>query len=168
MLIAHLPAGFILGTIMRDRPGSATGVMAAALIGSVFPDFDLFYFYLVDGGHVHHHAYVTHWPLFWIASGLVAMPLVKWLRPQFFLAAMAFFLAAMIHMALDTVASPIQWLMPFDVAKVELANVPARFDQWLLSFVFHWTFAIEIAICGFAGWLAVKESGSGVPRENRT
>lgn len=43
--------------------------MAAAMLGSVVPDLDMVYFHFVDGGRTHHHAYVTHWPLFWAAVG---------------------------------------------------------------------------------------------------
>jgi inner membrane protein len=70
MLIAHLPAGYILGTFARNRWPGRSGVMAAAMLGSVFPDIDMLYFHFVDGRQTHHHAYITHWPLFWAVAGL--------------------------------------------------------------------------------------------------
>ncbi|MGX9120904.1 metal-dependent hydrolase [Mesorhizobium sp. BHbsci] len=77
MLIAHLPSGYILGTLARKRWRETPGVMAAAMIGAVIPDIDMLYFHFVDGGRVHHHAYITHWPLFWAATGLVALAVTK-------------------------------------------------------------------------------------------
>lgn len=83
MLIAHLPAGYILGTFARNRWPGRSGIMAAALLGSVVPDLDMVYFHFVDGGRTHHHAYVTHWPLFWAAVGLVALSVAKWRDPRY-------------------------------------------------------------------------------------
>ncbi len=44
MFIAHLPAGYLLGCTFRSC--QAKLVMFAALLGSVFPDFDLFVVFL--------------------------------------------------------------------------------------------------------------------------
>ncbi|TIL70163.1 MAG: metal-dependent hydrolase, partial [Mesorhizobium sp.] len=62
----------------------------------------------------------------------------------------AFFAAAMIHMILDSVASPIMWLMPFDRRALELVTVPAMYRNWVMSFMLHWTFALELLICAWA------------------
>ncbi len=70
MLIAHLPAGYLLGSAARQR-SAAPGIMIVALIGSVLPDFDMVYFFLT-GGKVHHHDYVSHWPLFWLGFAATA------------------------------------------------------------------------------------------------
>lgn len=40
MLIAHLPAGYIIGSVARSAAPKAPGLMLAALVGSVAPDFD--------------------------------------------------------------------------------------------------------------------------------
>ena len=54
-----------------------------------------------------------------------------------------------LHLALDTVAAPMFWAMPFAAAPIELIEVPARHGNWLLSFLLHWTFGLELMI-----WLA--------------
>jgi inner membrane protein len=167
MLIAHLPAGFILGTLARDVSGNARAIMPAALLGSVAPDLDMFYFYLVDGQQTHHHSYLTHWPLFWLGLGCVVLSLARWLRPRFGTAALVFFVAVMTHMVLDSIAAPMQWLMPFNDASVELVTIPARYSHWVLSFVLHWTFALEITICACAAFLAVKQLRQRKLRESR-
>ncbi len=145
MLIAHLPAGYILGTAARRRASSST-VMAAALIGSVAPDFDVIYFY-ASGGRVHHHAYVTHWPLFWLVAAILILPLLRWLRPDWRVTGFVFFAAAMLHMVMDTIAAPLLWLAPFSFHEFELVRVPATHASWIVSFLLHWTFLLEISIC---------------------
>jgi hypothetical protein len=145
MLIAHLPAGYILGTAARRR-ASSPAIIAAALIGSVAPDFDMAYFY-ASGGKIHHHAYITHWPLFWLVSAILILPLLKWLRPAWLPAGCVFFAAAILHMVMDTVAAPLYWLAPFSFHEFELVRVTATHANWIISFLLHWTFLLEISIC---------------------
>lgn len=145
MLIAHLPAGYIIGTAARRRV-SSPAILATALIGSVAPDFDMIYFHAL-GGRVHHHTYVTHWPLFWLASALLILPLLKLLRPAWLAAGFVFFATAMLHMVMDTVAAPLFWLAPFSFHEFELVRVPATHANWIMSFLLHWTFLLELSIC---------------------
>jgi len=158
MLIAHLPSGYILGASMRKHWLGRQGIVAAAMVGSVIPDIDMLYFHFVDGGRTHHHSYITHWPPFWAATGLLSLLFVGWRARSYLAATSAFFAGAMLHMVLDTLASPILWLMPFDRQAFELVTVPASYSNWILSFVLHWTFALELLICGWALWLAYGRS----------
>jgi inner membrane protein len=139
--------------------------MAAAQAGSVFPDLDMLYFHLVDERRTHHHLYITHWPLFWLACGVVILPALRWLRPSYLFPAAAFFVAVMLHMVLDSVAAPLHWLMPFDGTAIELVTVPAVYSNWIWSFVLHWTFGLEIAICLAALWIALRRRKRQPPLE---
>lgn len=157
MLIAHLPAGYIIGSLARNAVPKAPGLMLAALVGSVAPDFDTAWFWFVDNGGVHHRTYPTHWPLFWALIAVFAVPLVMVVAPRWKAAAAIFFLAVLSHMILDSVTAPMHWLMPFDERAVELVPIPAAYPHWILSFVLHWTFALELAICALAGLVAAKD-----------
>ena len=129
MLIAHLPSGYILGRFAQKRRRGTPGIMIAAPVGSVIPDIDMLYFHFVDGGRTHHHAYFTHWPHFWVATGLLALVLAKWRAPQYLAMVGAFFAAAMMHMVLDTVASPIPWLMAVRPAEGRIRHRPGHLSQ---------------------------------------
>ena len=146
MLTAHLPSGYIVGKIMKSNIVEGA-VLPAALIGGIVPDLDMIYFYFVDGGKTHHHMFFPHWPLAWVT---LCLPLIGLLhinhRPALRNASIAFFVAVMLHMVLDSIAAPIFWLMPFAESRVELFTVPALYDHWILSFLFHWTFLGEIII----------------------
>ena len=63
--------------------------------------------------------------------------------------AIALFGAIMLHLCLDSIAAPIFWLMPFMEGRIELVAVPANYSHWIISFLLHWTFALELTI-----WLA--------------
>ncbi|MBN9219415.1 MAG: metal-dependent hydrolase [Mesorhizobium sp.] len=158
MLIAHLPSGYILGRGARRHWREASGIVLAGMIGGVIPDIDMLYFHLVDGGRTHHHAYITHWPLFWAATGLTALAAARLFGWRHLPAIAVFFAGAMLHMVLDTVASPILWLMPFDSRAFEWVTVPATYGNWVVSFVLHWTFLLELLICAWALWLATARS----------
>ncbi len=73
MITVHLPAGYLLGRGF-NRPGRF--VLPAALVGAVFPDFDLAYFVLIDNWSVHHHRYWVHVPFFWMILCAVILPVV--------------------------------------------------------------------------------------------
>lgn len=141
MITAHLPAGYILGQSL-DRPERA--VFAAALLGAVFPDFDFLFYIFVDHGRIHHHRYWVHIPFFWAIVSAVALPLLWRTRARW--PAVAFLGAVFLHLILDTVVGDIMWGAPFSDRLVSLIAVPPAHDFWLWSFVFHWTFLLEILI----------------------
>jgi len=152
MLIGHLPAGYLAATttLRRASPARRRALMTAALIGSVLPDLDLLYFYGVDSS-VHHHVFPTHWPLAWLA-GILASSLViaSTGKKEWGQVGLAVSCAALLHCVLDSIAGSVRWLAPFSNHETTLVTVPATHDSWILSFVSHWTFGVELALVGLA------------------
>ena len=128
----------------------------AAIAGSVAPDLDLIWFYLIDNRQIHHHRYLVHVPL---ACALVLMPLValvhRFARPLL-PAMIAFSLALLLHHLLDTPVGGILWLWPWDDRLITLVTVPARHTPWILNFLLHWSFILELVIWGIAGYTWVQ------------
>ncbi|HEX8213828.1 MAG TPA: metal-dependent hydrolase [Longimicrobium sp.] len=58
----------------------------------------------------------------------------------------------LLHLVLDTVAGGIRWLSPFSDVELALTTVRARYDPWVLNFVLHRTFALELALVVAALW----------------
>lgn len=146
MIFAHLPSGYLLGRALKRRRGP---VMWAALTGSIFPDFDLAWFYLVDHGAVFHHRYLTHIPLFWVWVAAIVLPmLVITKRPV--LPAFAFLAAAMLHLVLDTLSGGILWLWPLSDRLIHLIHIPPADAHWIITFMRHPSFVAEIAIIAAA------------------
>lgn len=87
MIIAHLPAGYLLTKIMSSKfdPALRTSLWICGLVASVLPDLDILWFYL-EGGVRNHRYYPTHWPLFWLALFAVTVTtlfsLDKYLRKR--------------------------------------------------------------------------------------
>lgn len=148
MLMAHLPSGYDAG---RLAPEGVPAAMPVALVASVLPDVDMLWFNFVDHGRVHHHLYWTHVPAFWAALALPVLALLWGTRWRG--TAILFFAVIALHPLMDTVGGGIVWFWPFSDRLVTLVEVPATQSHWVLSFLLHWTFLLELAIWGAAIWL---------------
>lgn len=163
MIIGHLPAGYLAATALLGRlrlpPRRARTLLVVALVASVAPDIDLLAFYATGGG-VHHHAYPTHWPLFWLALAAVGFVGAGLRRSRALAAAVAVATgAALLHLALDSIAGAVRWGAPFSDRATTLVEVPARGGPWLLSMMTHWTFGVEIALTVVAGVVLWRRRG---------
>jgi inner membrane protein len=160
VFIAHLPAGYLATRLILDRQPAPESLrrrlLALGMAASVLPDLDLLWFYFVDHRRQVHHAYLPHLPLAWIAL-FAAAALVPWLRRAdrtTWLAMLVLAVNILLHIVLDTTAGGIRWLWPFSDAEFAMSHVEARYQPWYLNFVFHWTFALEVAILVAALWWA--------------
>jgi inner membrane protein len=166
MLIAHLPSGYLLGALAQKLAKSKSRtIITAALFGSVAPDLDMLYFHLFDGRRTNHHDYFTHWPLFWLAVTLALVVTALVTRKMSLPVVTAFSAGTLLHMVMDSVAAPIHWLMPFNTMTVELVTIPARYSNWIWSFVLHWTFLLEIGICLSAVGLMLSRLRRATPKK---
>lgn len=141
MITAHLPSGYLLAR----GAGWRGPVMVAALVGAVWPDLDLLFFYVVDDRAFHHHRYWVHAPAFAIAVTLL-LTLSHWRWPAGFALLLAFSCGWGLHILLDSVAGDIMWLWPHSTQLFALFTVPATQANWVLSFLLHWTFLAELVI----------------------
>ncbi|MFS4439118.1 metal-dependent hydrolase [Paracoccaceae bacterium GXU_MW_L88] len=137
MLIAHLPVGYITATAAA-RLG-ARSLFYGLLAGSVLPDIDMLWFHFVDQGAVHHHEYLTHRPVLWLLVGMIGLLFKRHLL-------IGLGIGGLLHMVLDSIAGAIAWRWPLSEATTTLVTIPATHDNWVMSFLFHWTFLSEIAL----------------------
>ena len=162
MFIAHLPAGYILAKYLEKRisPHYLTkkAFFSAVLIGAVFPDIDLFYFYLIDNRSVHHHKYFLHWFSFWIPIFVIALSAFKF---SLFKQSITLFLslfagAALLHICLDTFVGDVWLFAPFIDRAYVFFEVTNRYQPWWLNFIFHWSFGVELLICAYSYMLYTR------------
>lgn len=141
MLTAHLPAAYCLARPLR---GKARWILPAALLGAVLPDFDLLAFYFLDDAGIHHHRYWVHIPAFWALMAVIGIPAAGLFGLR--RAAMAFLASIVVHLVLDTIGGGIMWGAPVDDRLRTLVTVPATQSHYILSFIMHWTFLLELSI----------------------
>jgi LexA-binding, inner membrane-associated putative hydrolase len=152
MFIAHMPAGYLVGSaVVRRWPGTLTPTAwTAILLGSVAPDLDLLYFYLVSDGSINHHVYPPHVPIVWLLTS-ITVGLCLWRAPRRWHVVWAMFCAGwLLHLVLDTVAGHIWWLWPWVTTPYVLVVVPRRFDLWWLNFLTHPSVLVELVISTWA------------------
>lgn len=172
MMIAHLPAGYLLTTaLLRSKSVTAEHakwLLPLGLLASILPDFDIAYFYAIDHRKHGHHSYMTHFPSFWIIVTLVGLQ-IAYIRRSRAIALGATFLGTnvLLHMALDTVVGRIAWLAPITPEQFYLFDVPRRFPVWYWNFAFHWSMLLEFAIVAAAVivfWRRRKAAAVGLSR----
>lgn len=162
MILAHLPSGYLLGR----ASGGGRAVMIAALIGSVAPDFDMLWFWLVDQGQTHHHRFWPHIPLVMLGLAAAALLLTRLVARRWLAPVAVFFGAVMMHLVLDTVNGGIGWLWPLNDRLYSLVTVPATRAHWVLSFLTHWSALAELAIIGAAA-LALRRDLTARPSRHQ-
>jgi inner membrane protein len=143
----------------RRFEGFSSPIVTSGMIGADFPDVDLLYTYLIDHQRIHHHKYLSHYPVLWL--GLVALSaLWLWRMPQQRAAilALVFSLGGAIHVLLDGFIGKIWWLAPIVDRPYSLLHVPSLYHPWWWNYLFHWSFSIECAICAWALWLYRERS----------
>ena len=145
MFIAHIPVGLGLARIISRRPLNLSVVLVASF-GAIFPDLDLIRFYFFDNHQRHHHDYWTHIPGIWLMIILAWALARRFLGRPFGIVTLIFFGAVFSHLILDTMSGAIEWLWPFFDKGFHLVTVPATHAKWYISFLTHWTFAVEIFI----------------------
>ncbi len=150
MLIAHLPMGYII--YKKFSPESNYFFLAIALFFSALPDIDLIYFYLFDRSE-HHHKLFPHIPLFWICSFSIFFLLRNKFSKEFTLVFKIAVISVFIHLLLDTLVGYIWWLYPIVDKSFFLIEIPNKYNHWIINFIFHWTFIIELLIVTYAIFL---------------
>lgn len=154
MFIAHAPAGYIISKLKGLR-GSRRRIGWFAVITSLVPDLDLLYFYLIDDKANVHHSYWTHTPAFWVLIyvSVLTIGFVFTIRNATYYATLGF-ACIITHLMLDTVTGGIHWAYPFNLDPISIVNVPSVHGWWVLNFVIHWTFCLELLIVGAAVCIA--------------
>ena len=147
MIIGHLPAGYLVARLATalGAPSLFWGLMS----GSIAPDFDMLRFYQTDNQATHYHDYVTHRPVIWL--GIFGLGCL--VRQAFVL---GLGLGGVLLLVLDSIAGKVAWLWPFSDGTTTLVIVPATQDHWVLSFLVHWTFGVEIVITCIAIFMWAK------------
>ncbi len=157
MFIGHLPAGYLL-TRFIQKAFNTQKYLWVGLVASALPDIDMLYFYFIDDRQTLHHQYFTHVPLVWIALWVVvALVATLFQKRAALIIATIFFANLILHFALDSIVGGISWLAPFSTVTTTLFTVPATHNFWVWSFVFHWTFLLEIIVIIAATALLIQE-----------
>jgi len=165
LFIGHIPAGYIsTKTVFQILPHRYIEniriqfAMFWGIFGSIFPDLDMFYFYLIDKKQHLHHGYWTHIPFYWLSIILlIFLIFIACGKRSQIIYLFVFSLNIFIHLFLDTIVGKIRWLYPFSSHDFVFFHVPACHNWWVWNFIFHWTFLFEIIIVATAFIIIIRE-----------
>lgn len=143
MFIGHLPGAYLI--FRATAPNLGRLAFTAAMIGAVAPDIDILWFYFFDDRGHHHHSYLTHRPIIWLGFLIAGLLIRRWLQQSGTFVAF-FGVGGLVHLLLDSITGEVTWLWPLSDATYPLVVVQATHSHWILSFLNHWTFKIEIVI----------------------
>lgn len=174
MLLAHVPAGYLLTrilsrTIFKESIDPKRSdrlyqiVMFAGLIGAILPDVDFIYHLFFDPNRTPHHSYITHMPILWISLTVLSIFIGKIFKiPNFTIVSVTACLSALLHLVCDTITGVIYWLYPLSSKDFNVFSVSDVHIWWVQNYLSHWTFLIEIAIVFFALviFLRVRETAA--------
>lgn len=154
MFVAHLFAGYLCTrhTIRRARDQLKDSknwryYLALGVLCAVLPDFDLLYFYTIDNRQHLHHSYWTHIPIFWVIIAGLVYAVSRWVfNKRVGVLCLILLVNTWVHLILDTVAGGIYWLYPFSDENIQWMHISARYQWWVLNYIIHWTFLLEICI----------------------
>lgn len=168
MFLAHMPAGYLASRLLLSQfqlePSKTKWLLLLGLLGSVLPDLDMFYFYLIDNRQHGHHSYWTHIPFYWISLLGLSYMIAAIIRSRFLVAAATVFIGCiLLHLSLDTFAGGgIKWLYPFENSYINIFSIPAQANRyWVWNYFLHWTVLVELSIISIATitfWKTQKSS----------
>lgn len=164
MFLAHMPAGFLASRFLLSqfklKPSKSKWLLTLGLLGSVFPDLDMLYFYLIDDRQHNHHSYWTHIPFYWFCLLSIFYFIAAILKSRFIIAAATLFIGCvLLHLLLDTFAGGgIKWLYPLNSSYFNIFTVPPRHGYWLWNYFLHWTALVELLIIYLAASIFWKKS----------
>ncbi len=147
-----MPAGYMASRFLLSqfqfKPCKTKWLLALGLLGSIFPDLDMFYFYLIDDRQHDHHSYWTHIPFYWISLLVTCYLVAAIFKSRFMIAAATVFIGCiLLHLLLDTFSGGgIMWLYPIQDSYFNIFTVPSRHSYWVWNYFLHWTVLIEFTI----------------------
>lgn len=121
MIFAHGPAGFVSAFMAQrlvprmqqftDR--QRLWLLIIGGIGGIFPDVDLFYYYLVSAEETH-RGFITHTPFLYITCAVV-FGFILWRMKKHYasMAVCTFSIGAISHTIFDAIGAQIKFLYPF-------------------------------------------------------
>lgn len=130
MIFAHGPLGYLVARITQKAWGNTSfteqqtrWLCALGFVAGIFPDIDLFFYYLVDAASSH-RALPTHTPIFYAALcapvyAAARLRNIHWLQS----ASIIFFFGTMSHLLTDGIFAQVRYLDPFSKDFFGLADV---------------------------------------------
>ncbi len=160
MIFAHGPLGFLCSWIAKPLQKKFSFskktmyvLWGVGILGGIFPDADLFYYYIVDAT-ASHRALFTHTPITYVLLLLVG-GLITWLLKKYawFAAVLVFSVGALSHVLFDMIVSQVRVFSPLSESYFGVVGLGIELVNANLLFI---NFLIEGIICFFFFYVLIR------------
>lgn len=149
MIFAHAPLGIISAYLTKKiwakniTRKQYCWLFVITAIGSIFPDIDLFYYYLFSATFSHHEV-LTHGFFIYFVICVVAFLSGYFLKKEFIKkASFLFLLGIFSHLIADSISAGVIWLAPFSYKMYGLASF-SWYNKIFGSYFFTLNYSLEI------------------------
>lgn len=164
MLIAHGPLGYIIAEATKRfwKSGIITQrrtrwVLLVGLIGGMFPDIDLFFFYLIDASQSHRQL-ITHSLLIYSAVSLLGITVLRFTRFKYAGALLfAFGVGTMSHVLTDMIVGMTVWLAPITFQLAGLMSFEWYRESIFIRYSHVTGIGIELLIIACALYIWIRQ-----------
>lgn len=150
MIFAHTPIAFLIPYYSRKKWSQNLSskqikiVFIIAIIGGLFPDIDLLYYYLFAADFSHHEAF-THSAFIYLILFCVLYLLFYLLKNNFYKKIITFFfLGVLSHLLADSVGAGVIWLYPFSKEMYGLTSFDWFRDSFFGQNFFVTNYSFEV------------------------
>ena len=162
MIFAHGPAGFVLTHFLKKYWNKSLSrkqiitVYLVGVIGGLFPDIDLFYYYLVTA-KTSHHELLTHSFFIYFAVFILFFIIAFLIKNRFIWALnIVFFIGVFSHLAADSLGSGIMWFYPFSDFLFGLISFYFILNSWFTQWIFSINYSLETVILLLAFFIIIN------------
>lgn len=149
MIFAHGPASFLLCHVFKKHWSknfsrrNIIWLFIISIIGGIFPDIDLIYYYLSSASFSHHEIF-THSLLFYVILCGTAC-FIGWLLKKriVYVGSIIFFGGILTHFIADSIGAGVVWLYPFSKALIGMDSFAWYRDTWLGNNYFIVNYTLE-------------------------
>ena len=134
MIIAHGPLGYLVSYLLRKRWTFPKWYYWFGVLGGLFPDSDLFYFYLVDSTRSHHQ-FITHSLLPYLIVWLIG-----WLIKPIRWSVTLFALGSISHVLADVATGYVAIFLPFSGRLIGVTSWSSELAELVIILITIHTF----------------------------
>lgn len=156
MIFAHAPLGYLTAYVTRQRRPIQ---LAVAALGGIFPDIDLFYYYLFDAS-LNHRQFLTHSALPYLSIMVLGVAFVK-MRSQrvkyIGIILVAFAVGACSHLLADSLTGRLVWLFPLSTTLYGLSSIAWYVNSAWFSYGLTINYTAELLVFILTGYTVLKK-----------
>ncbi len=154
MIFAHAPLGYLTARSIKQWWNSHPAwLYFIGALGGIFPDIDLFYFYVFNATQ-NHRQFPTHSVLPYLILFCISLFLRKKCIGKI---GLVFTVGAFSHLMADSLMGRLVWLYPFSLQLYGLSSIPGYANSIMFSYGLTTNYTAELIVFIITGYTVFKK-----------